>query len=48
MRGARRPRDAVEVALEVPDDAVHVEPGVLLDQLLGGLAHDRLGHVEGT
>ena len=44
---ALRARDPVQVALEVPDHAVHVEARVLLDQVLGGLAHDRLGHVEG-
>ena len=41
-----RARNAVEVALEVADDTVDLEPVVLVHQLHGGLAHHALGHVE--
>ena len=36
----------VEVALEVADDAVDLQPWVLLDELRGGGEHGRLGDVE--
>ncbi len=38
-------RDAVEVALEVADHAVHAQPGVLAGERLGAVAHHALGDV---
>jgi hypothetical protein len=39
-------RHLAQVALEVADDAVYLEPGVVVDQLVGGLAHHALGDVD--
>ena len=39
--------DVAEVALEVADDAVHVQARELVHQRVGGLQDHRLGHVEG-
>jgi hypothetical protein len=44
---AVRRGDLAEVALEVADHAVHLQAGVVVDQLVGGLAHHPLGHVHG-
>ena len=38
-------RNAVEVALEVADHAVHNEPRKFIDQRGGTIAHNRLGQV---
>ena len=44
--GLARGRRALEVGLEVADQPVDVEPGVLLDQRRGGFAGDLLGDVD--